>query len=1127
MTAAQNRGKSVAPSPLSQSTSAVHLQSVAPEIHIPRKLSKRQTPTAANVFNPPTEDANRKYASAPATPVERAYVAPIPTSIPSGPTTLPKRMSVAPALPYSSMQPTPKKEKRGSMLNRLAKKFSLIRKLTDDHETGSSDWWNHIDKHEAKGYNNGNPYEKQTDKGRSSPEKPRAGSAKRVPPPSAEPPVEPPTEPPAPTPTTKDVDRASLSSFDTPYSMGKLTIANPDMPDSNDTSVGDQAPPVPPEKPKDSASIFLHQEDSAVPTSIADDLSQQPSCDVRAHLDKPLPPPQLATPQFSLLGLSELQTELQTPKVVEEPLPPTPLVADDARSTVNPSPRPEPPEKTKASSILSQEAPSQERKVSDSVFLDRERTVSPAPIDASVPRKTSPVKDVPSGAEVAHTRHEAQSPLVRAESVKRRVSRAQNSPPLSPEASTSKRHALDKAANVHTSREARDRSGETSSSSYHTKDLGSNSHSESSTIPTHLGVPFLTAHNLAAPDNRGKGKASQLHAMEFEGSPMSTSSMLANPPTPYENRLSIALSDQSLPPTLPPKSIYEVRIPPNPTTTSPSRQTETFKLVRSLSGNVYASSETITAAGQQWEVVESVETKPRKDKSSSKSKEQDYRSRDRDREYRSSKDQDRSREYERSSKDYDNRAKDDRKSRDYEHRLREYDLKMKDDRKSRDYEHRSRDYEPKLKDDRKSRDYEHRSKDYETRSREYGVPPPRDKEYDQKPKEDRRHKDYERKSRDYEPKPRDEPRSKDEHRQKEVDHRKRDHERRPDDYDQRPKEANHRSKDYERKYTEYDSNLKDNGRRLKDFETSSRKEKELKPKLEESENRRSSHKTSKQPVNYQEEPSKTRTNGKSNSYQPEQRSRYEEPRSSRKKDDYREPKVEKKPTVDPSSSSRHHHTTTSVQYIYAPAEVAEPPPRRLERNPSTTARPTSELPSAAEMNAVRAKESWEMERLWKARSMYGLEPNGQVTNYIPESGSSSSRSDDVNTHSAVYGSSHTAYVVQSPFQTSNLGSQIYHSMPTGPPPIIYSSPASIPSIPDTFSSYEPYAYDNIYRSYATATTTDYTSPPSMPRPTLNNPLPEPPRESAIDLSSLKAAAKPSKHTNNDYWTKYNGITTAH
>ena len=166
-----------------------------------------------------------------------------------------------------------------------------------------------------------------------------------------------------------------------------------------------------------------------------------------------------------------------------------------------------------------------------------------------------------------------------------------------------------------------------------------------------------------------------------------------------------------------------------------------------------------------------------------------------------------------------------------------------------------------------------------------------------------------------------------------------------------------------------------------------------------------------------------------------------------------------------------------------------------------------------------------MERLWKARSMYGLEPNAPTTNFIGSPGSSSSRSDDAHTQSAVHGSSHTAYVLPTPFQGRH-STQIYHSMPTAPPPIIYSSPASIPSIPDFLSSYDPYE-QHTYPAYQSAPV-DYRSSPAAPppeRPALNNPLPEPPRESPFN--SKKASLRPSSKHSNDYWTKYNGITTTH
>ncbi|KAF7965521.1 hypothetical protein HWV62_43064, partial [Athelia sp. TMB] len=64
-----------------------------------------------------------------------------------------------------------------------------------------------------------------------------------------------------------------------------------------------------------------------------------------------------------------------------------------------------------------------------------------------------------------------------------------------------------------------------------------------------------------------------------------------------------------------------------------------------------------------------------------------------------------------------------------------------------------------------------------------------------------------------------------------------------------------------------------------------------------------------------------------------------------------------------------------------PPTPAPAPAQPLERRPSAATRPTSELPSTAEMHAMRAREAWEMDRLWKGRSMYygaQPEPNGAL-----------------------------------------------------------------------------------------------------------------------------------------------------
>ncbi|PPQ67162.1 hypothetical protein CVT25_005763 [Psilocybe cyanescens] len=1173
MTAMQNRNKSVTPSPLSQSTSAVHLHPPQPEIHIPRKLSKRRTPTAENVFNPQPPEIDRKTTSAPVTPVERRYVAPSQGDQPTE--SLPKRMSVVPAPMYSTLHQTPKKEKRGSMLNRLAKKFSLLKKPSEDN-TSASDWWHHIDSHETKGYTNA--YDPPLDKGRTSPQKSVRDSVKRIPPPSVDNLPEP---PPAAVETVHNSDRLSVASVEAPYSMGRLTITNPDLlPDAEKgTPIGSE-PPLPPEKPDD-VHIKPH-------VSVENTLSQNP------------PPAQIHT-----LGNGAALPDIGSR--FDKPLPP--------------------------------------------------------PHKKETPKKTS----------------------------------SQSRPFRNADASTSRNHASEHSSQVSpiSHNETRDRSGEASTSTQPSKPSQSNSRLESASIPAAGAVPFPSTQHLAAKPLMS----------EYESSPLSTSSMIANPPTPYDHRLSIAMSDQT-PPTLPPKSIYEGKSPQNhsPINPSPGRQTETFKLVRSSSGNVYASNQTITAAGQQWEVVESVEVKGKKEKSSSKFKDQEHKSRNqeyggRDHDYRS-------REYERQSKDYDYRPRDERRSRDYdrwsrdqdkirdefryredprtmdeyrsregqrareeqlakderrvrearEERLREEqrvkekeeyrarereerrireardEYRLKEEQRARDErrakeeqrtreERRARE-EKRAREERKAREREEqkareweeqKARDWEEqKARERGERKAREREEqkarereerkarereeqkarereeqkarereEQKAREregqkarereeQRAHEREEQKAREREEKKarereeqkarereeqrarereeqkareqeeqrareleeqksKDEESVKEERRRKDYGRRSRDdyksgnHHRGPNDRDHRSNDFDLTARDYEYKYKEHD-----HGSRRE-----TKKEPKSKHDIDDANYYRSSYWSSPQAVQYPAESSNSRSNDKTTSHHRGEQSRHEEKKPGRKRD------VESRPVLsDTSSSSDYYGIVIKPHPIDTPAQFSNPPQLRLERNPSLTARPTSELPSAAEMDAVRAKESWEMERLWKARSMYGFEPNAQTTNFIPGSSSSSSRSDDAHTQSAVYGSSHTAYVVQAPFQGS-LGTQIYHSMPTGPPPVIYSSPASIPSIPDNLSSYEP--YEHVYRSFAAATPSDYRSPATIPRPSsdyrhpgtiprppLNNPLPEPPRESQLELNGLKNTKSSDRHSHsNDYWTKYNGVTTIH
>jgi hypothetical protein len=170
-----------------------------------------------------------------------------------------------------------------------------------------------------------------------------------------------------------------------------------------------------------------------------------------------------------------------------------------------------------------------------------------------------------------------------------------------------------------------------------------------------------------------------------------------------------------------------------------------------------------------------------------------------------------------------------------------------------------------------------------------------------------------------------------------------------------------------------------------------------------------------------------------------------------------------------------------------PPTPGAPPARQRERQSSTSARPTSELPSAAEMNALRAKEAWDMERLWKARSVYGNDSHEFTASTVPLTAKY-----EKGAQAAIHGSSHTAFVVQSPFQSQP--SHIYHSMPTIPTPILYSS--SIPTSSQPFPSSNHQSSEHSLQNFdqKPASTTSHLH--------LTNPLPKPPRASSYEPAPL-------------------------
>lgn len=199
--------------------------------------------------------------------------------------------------------------------------------------------------------------------------------------------------------------------------------------------------------------------------------------------------------------------------------------------------------------------------------------------------------------------------------------------------------------------------------------------------------------------------------------------------------------------------------------------------------------------------------------------------------------------------------------------------------------------------------------------------------------------------------------------------------------------------------------------------------------------------------------------------------------------------------------------------------------RRERRTSSTATRPSSEFQSIADLNTLKAKEAWDLERLWKGRSMmYG--PDGTtIVSTRPTIGSDSRPStimspdlhratsipsvgdlQRASTMPAAHGSSHTYFVVQTP-----NGASPYDQTAT--------TQASTTKSTTTRND-----YTKLYRSFP-----DSVPFPPNPRSTesLHNPLPDPPRSSMYKAPPLppSLAGAGDGPSTSDYWTKYAGVTT--
>ncbi|KAJ6520061.1 hypothetical protein C8R45DRAFT_1085966 [Mycena sanguinolenta] len=784
---AQNRRKTVTPSPLSQSTSAIHLQ-VPEKAQISRKLSKRRT---VGIFG--------RHTSAPTTPSDE---------------TNPRGESPA-SLGSSFLAPTSKNDRRGSVLGRLAKRFSIIRKPLPVAAPMQ------VIRQPSPEKRQPSPEKRQPspEKRQPSPEKFHAPEpVKRVPPPLLHQESSFVVIHPQPEPARVEVDRTSSISIEAevPYTMGRLTVANPDPGSVESTPVQREI-----SLPREERAV----EHERVPTdeTIHSTSSKSPIAMQGVQLPARSPEPVASSSSLSVPSQRHSSSTIE-PRPTSRSASPPPLSP----------PPPPPPEKPF-------QTPYREERSSSGPPASTERSSSPLTSKAQPSRGR--VQSPPAGTSTSAGRPPSQSPT------KAPAGRPQSQSP------TKAKPMLEKPQPP----------------------------PPSSPSPKLPAVPFPP--HFEPPPVSPSDLAYMLPEMTADISPLSTSSILVNPPTPYTKEKPMPDEPDPAPPPVPSKRPSR---DPSPVSVT-GRETETFRLVRSASGTVYASSETIRAAGEQWEVIESSKSKGK-----------------------------------------------------------------------------------------------NRSQDWESDSR----------------KEQRRQAKA-----DKEPDP---------------DQRKSRSER----YNRRSADGHHH----------------------------------------------------RAPI-------------------PETLLSSSPPHQDRsKRDDERERKAERKPVnVDKPQP--------------APPGPAPPLPTRNPSRTSKSARPTSEVPTAEDMNQMKAREAWDMDRLWKARSMSGMEANGIAAAPVPPSVPPVPVPNGRSTEDlpAVYGSSHTAFMVSTPFQPPSSSTPIYYSMPPAPPSVVY--PAGYPFDVGTPST-----------NHASPSSSEHASLSShQPLP---NPLPEPPRESPYEPAPL---------TLPDYWGKYAAasVTTAH
>ena len=131
------------------------------------------------------------------------------------------------------------------------------------------------------------------------------------------------------------------------------------------------------------------------------------------------------------------------------------------------------------------------------------------------------------------------------------------------------------------------------------------------------------------------------------------------------------------------------------------------------------------------------------------------------------------------------------------------------------------------------------------------------------------------------------------------------------------------------------------------------------------------------------------------------------------------------PTLSSSAPARnsmteaHRRSDYNARRSTASSQQSFPREYDPERKTSVSSRPTSEVPPTQGLNDLRAKEAWEMDRIWKGRSMSINHEGSNVIASPMSTGGDLDRREDPHHHSATHGSSRTYFVVQAPIQGQN------------------------------------------------------------------------------------------------------------